>query len=312
MFIHALRPLVQGRRHWPRPAQHALTLHGRPCRRPLSGAWLALCLLPSPALLANSFGSSLTIKLDRAEYRDGTLAMWATLTGGSEADPIANPCHQVRDCTIRAFAVDVRWPGKIRFGVRAQHDAPLGWDNCSRESATMGAFVSCARRGGVFQFPLYGVIPINAGDRDQTEMCLFSAFQDARGLSIMTNKSGVLSNCVKGSQPVAACRFAAGEIAIRATGSAATLQGRTWSSTPTSLTCDSTMSGTLRLADAAPRIPLDGGGACELDLGGGVNLPYRITVKAGTPTQVIATCRFTDLEGPGKRRGTGMLVFSLD
>ncbi|PXV54947.1 UNVERIFIED_ORG: hypothetical protein DFO51_104123 [Aeromonas veronii] len=260
-----------------------------------------LVLLSMPPVLAYS----LMLDAPKVINGQGGALVYTRLTAADALDPMPNPCyHQASPCTIRGRAVN-----GLRHGYSAAMSAevnspPFAWDECVSRPAnrTLGQVIDCWRTQQVLQRDI--ILP--QPDTPHAAICLFAGV----GGHHLASSSAPLSNCVGPMPRATRCEYGQ-DMRLQVTGSAAEIEASRFTANST-ITCDSTVMGTLRLAGGGHEVPLTGGGRCELNLGSGFGVDHRMTVHGGEPSVLTAQCRFKGVDTTGLHTGAGVLIFALE
>ncbi|HGY1009684.1 TPA: hypothetical protein ACNUUR_002287 [Aeromonas salmonicida] len=248
---------------------------------------------------------SLVLDATKVSAGQGGSLVYTRLIAADALDPTPNPCHHhASPCTIRVWAVNGDRPGYASAASTEVNSPPPAWDECVSRPAnqTLGQVIDCWRTQQVLQRDIILPLP----DTPHAAICLFAG----AGGHHLASSSAPLSNCVGPMPRATRCEYGQ-DIRLQVTGSAAEIDASRFTANST-ITCDSTVTGILRLAGGGHAVPLTGGGRCELNLGSGFGVDHRMTVHGGEPTALIAQCRFKGVDTPGLHKGAGVLVFALE
>ncbi|PXV54976.1 UNVERIFIED_ORG: hypothetical protein DFO51_104153 [Aeromonas veronii] len=267
--------------------------------------WAMLSIYLGLLIMSSVQASSLVLDAAKVSAGQGGSLVYTRLIAADAQDPTPNPCsHYASPCTIRGWAVNGDRPGYASAASAEVNSPPPAWDECVSRPAnqTLGQVIDCWRTQQVLQRDIILPLP----DTPHAAICLFAGV----GGHHLASSSAPLSNCVGPMPRATRCEYGQ-DMRLQVTGSAAEIDASRFTANST-ITCDSTVTGTLRLAGGAHVVPLTGGGRCELNLGSGCGVDHRMTVHGGEPTALIAQCRFKGVDTPGLHKGAGVLVFALE
>ncbi|HDX8358211.1 TPA: hypothetical protein RQN15_001963 [Aeromonas hydrophila] len=289
-------------RWWTSLFSHSIKAHGRATGVARWVMWttlgIYLVLQSMPPVLA----CSLMLGAAKVSTGQGGDLVYTRLIAADALDPTPNPCHHhASSCTIRVWAMNGDRLGYSSATPAEGDSPPPAWDECVSRPAnqTLGQVISCWRTKQVLLRDIILPLP----DTPHAAICLFAG---AGGNHLLTP----LSNCVRPMPKATRCEYGQ-DMRLQVTGSAAEIAASRFTANST-ITCDSTVTGTMRLAGGGHEVPLTGGGRCELNLGSGFGVDHRMTVHGGEPTALIAQCRFKGVDTPGLHKGAGVLVFALE
>lgn len=217
-----------------------------------------LILLNMPPVQA----SSLVLDAAKVSAGQGGSLVYTRLIASDAQDPTPNPCqHYASPCTIRVCAVNGDRPGYAAAASAEVNSPPPAWDECVSRPANrmLEQVIDCWRTQQALQRDIILPLP----DTPHAAICLFAGV----GGHHLASSSAPLSNYVGPMPRATRCEYGQ-DMRLQVTGSAAEIYASRFTANST-ITCDSTVTGTMRLAGGAHVVPLTGGGSPPSSSGSG-------------------------------------------